>query len=213
MPELTLTRKDVPHLLSGNGKLSVNTGALRLGDPVPEDAGPIAARLSGAAAALGAEGTLVPVFPAAADSLEDTGLADFFADEENDDKFVLRFDTGAGYAYLRAFDRSLPLEEVLARFFDTMCLPEQTTRAPERGEAIIRRPMIVTAAGERPDWARVRIPGFFDALIDMSGPAGAALMAEAGCGDFERMLEAADGNLVQVLYSTRLTKPSPKREG
>jgi hypothetical protein len=42
----------------------------------------------------------------------------------------------AGYAYLRALDRTEAVKDIVPEFFSTMRLPEQGTRAPEPGEAI-----------------------------------------------------------------------------
>ncbi len=94
------------------------------------------------------------------------GLRDFFRNGANADKLILAFDTGAsagvsaagsfaysalkttvkvnagvdgGYAYLRAFNRSLPVQQVLLEFFKSMRLPEQISRPPEAGEAISLR--------------------------------------------------------------------------
>ncbi len=94
------------------------------------------------------------------------GLSDFFENGENADKLILALDTGAsagvsaagsfaysalkttvevnagidgGYSYLRAFDKSLPVRQVLIDFFRTMRLPEQVNTQPEAGEAISLR--------------------------------------------------------------------------
>ena len=99
----------------------------------------------------------------AARLLKTYGVGDFFKDGANSDRMVLSFvagasadlaastaftyaalkttvqlDTGAdaGYAYLRALDKNLPVEVVLPRFFATMRLPEQGPHPPEPGEAI-----------------------------------------------------------------------------
>ena len=100
---------------------------------------------------------------AAAKLLKTYGVGDFFKDGANNDRMVLSFvadasadiaaataftysalkttvrlDTGAdaGYAYLRALDKNLPVEVVVPRFFATMRLPEQGPHLPEPGEAI-----------------------------------------------------------------------------
>jgi hypothetical protein len=100
---------------------------------------------------------------AAAKLLKTYGVGDFFKNGANSDRMVLaliagasadvtaapsftysvlkttvRLDAGAdvGYAYLRALDKSAPVEAVVLRFFSTMRLPEQAPHAPEPGEAI-----------------------------------------------------------------------------
>ena len=100
------------------------------------------------------------------------GLGDFFKNGANSGKLVLAFDVGAsastavagsfaysvlkasvevdagadgGYTYLRALDKTLPIELALPEFFRTMRLPEQVRlsasqdRAPEPGEAMALR--------------------------------------------------------------------------
>ena len=96
-------------------------------------------------------------------TLRNYGIGDFFKGGANQDKVVLCFDAAAsadaaaagsfpyaslktsaalavgadaGYAYLRALDKALPVPQILAAFFETMRLPEQGSRAPEPGEAI-----------------------------------------------------------------------------
>jgi hypothetical protein len=100
---------------------------------------------------------------AAAKVLKTHGVGDFFKNGANSDRMVLslvtgasadvaaatsftysvlkttvRLDTGAdaGYAYLRAFDKNTPIEDLVLQFFATMRLPEQSPHAPEPGEAI-----------------------------------------------------------------------------
>lgn len=95
--------------------------------------------------------------------LKEHGIGDFFKGGANPDKVVLCFDAkasadagaagsfpyaslktsvalsvgaDAGYAYLRALDKSLPVQQIVPAFFKTMRLPEQGGRAPESGEAI-----------------------------------------------------------------------------
>ena len=95
--------------------------------------------------------------------LKDYGIGDFFKGGANQDKVVLCFDAkasadagaaggfpyaslktsvelsvgaDAGYAYLRALDKTLPVQQIVPAFFKTMRLPEQGGRAPEAGEAI-----------------------------------------------------------------------------
>jgi hypothetical protein len=99
----------------------------------------------------------------AAKLLKTYGIADFFKKGANDDKVVLcleaaasgdvsaagsfsyaplktsvelRAGADAGYAYLRALDKTEAVEEIVPDFFSTMRLPEQGARAPEPGEAI-----------------------------------------------------------------------------
>src|SRR4030095_12463226 len=97
------------------------------------------------------------------DLLEANGLEQFFGNGANADKVVLGFTVGgsaqvtasgafnysalkagvelsaggdAGYAYLRALDKTLPIERLLPDFFSKMRLPEQSSGVPEPGEAI-----------------------------------------------------------------------------
>jgi hypothetical protein len=100
----------------------------------------------------------------AARLLRTMGLGDFFKGGAHPDRVVIAFDAGAaadataagafaysalkasvrieaggngGYAYLRAFDRSLSIQEIVTGFFKTMRLPEQAAaRPPEPGEAM-----------------------------------------------------------------------------
>jgi len=100
---------------------------------------------------------------ATAKLLKTYGVGDFFKKGANTDKVVLCLDAGAsgdlsaagafsyaplkatvelkagadaGFAYLRALDKSEAVEDIVPEFFSTMRLPEQGARAPEPGEAI-----------------------------------------------------------------------------
>jgi len=91
------------------------------------------------------------------------GLGDFFRKGANADKVVLCLEAAAsgdlsaagsfsyaplkttvalevgadaGYAYLRALDKTEAVEDLVPEFFSTMRLPEQGTSAPEPGEAM-----------------------------------------------------------------------------
>jgi hypothetical protein len=95
--------------------------------------------------------------------LKTYGISDFFKKSANADKVVLCLEAAAsgdlsaagsfsyaplkataqinagadaGYAYLRALDKTEAVEDIVPEFFSTMRLPEQGTRAPEPGEAI-----------------------------------------------------------------------------
>ena len=99
----------------------------------------------------------------AAKLLKTYGIPDFFKRGANADKVVLCLEAAAsgdlsaagsfsyaplkttveleagadaGYAYLRALDKSEAVEDIVPEFFSTMRLPEQGARAPEPGEAI-----------------------------------------------------------------------------
>jgi len=107
---------------------------------------------------------------AAAARLTTCGLDGFFKGGANADKVVLAFEAGAsvdaavsnaftysalaanvevdvgadaGYAYVRALDKTIPVGQLLGQYFKGMRLPEQTAptgkRAPEPGEAITLR--------------------------------------------------------------------------
>lgn len=100
---------------------------------------------------------------AAAKLLKTYGLPDFFKRGANADKVVLCLDAAAsgdlsaagsfsyaplkataeievgadaGYAYLRALDKTEAVKDIVPAFFSMMRLPEQGTSAPEPGEAI-----------------------------------------------------------------------------
>jgi len=100
---------------------------------------------------------------AGAKLLKTYGIPDFFKRGANTDKVVLCLEAAAsgdlsaagsfsyaalkataeikagadaGYAYLRALDKTEAIEDIVPDFFSTMRLPEQGTRAPEPGEAI-----------------------------------------------------------------------------
>jgi hypothetical protein len=94
------------------------------------------------------------------------GQGDFFKDGRNSEKLLLALDTGisagvsaagsfgysalkttfevnagvdGGYGYVRAFDKALPLQQVLLEFFKSMRLPEQVDGQPAPGEAVSLR--------------------------------------------------------------------------
>lgn len=98
--------------------------------------------------------------------LRDNGLAGFFHGGANGGKVILGLDIGAsgdvsaagsftysvlkasvqvdagadgGYSYLRALDKTLPVQDLLVTFFKSTRLPEQGDRAPDPGEAIALR--------------------------------------------------------------------------
>jgi uncharacterized protein Yka (UPF0111/DUF47 family) len=102
--------------------------------------------------------------------LKQYGVSGFFKNGRNEDRVILVFEAGASgsasaaaafpfsslkptveiaagadgaFSYLRAVDRSLPIERLLVEFFKTMRLPEQpgpgTHPAPQPGEAIALR--------------------------------------------------------------------------
>ncbi len=102
----------------------------------------------------------------AVDLLTTYEVGHFFDNGANSDKVVLVFDVGGSadatasgsflysalkagftidanvngaYTYLRALDKTLPVEQLLPKFFQTMRLPEQGQAAPEAGEAISLR--------------------------------------------------------------------------
>jgi hypothetical protein len=99
----------------------------------------------------------------ALDLLRESGLGRFFENGANADKVVIgctiggsasatasgsfnysalkagvEMEAGAdgSFYYLRALDKTLPIEQLLLRFFSTMRLPEQFNGALEAGEAI-----------------------------------------------------------------------------
>jgi len=98
--------------------------------------------------------------------LKANGIGQFFDNGANSDKVVLGFDVGGkaevaasgsfnysalkagfklnaggngGYSYLRAMDKTLPIERLLPEFFSRMRLPEQSSDAFRPGEAISLR--------------------------------------------------------------------------
>jgi hypothetical protein len=114
MAILPLNRKDIPFLLGGKGELAVDTGKLRLGSAIPEDATSVLSvgfKASGEqkislggddSVKLGistaASANLTPVFSTSAGGpklLKAAGIADFFKGRANADKVVLIFDVGA----------------------------------------------------------------------------------------------------------------------
>src|SRR5262245_15337787 len=97
------------------------------------------------------------------DLLKASGMGQFFDNGANTDKVVLAFTVGGsaqltasgsfnysalkagfelnaggdgGYSYLRALDKTLPIDRLMSTFFSTMRLPEQSNGAPQPGEAI-----------------------------------------------------------------------------
>lgn len=183
MPRVSLKKADLPFLLGGGGEVTVDTGDLKLGQPIDEGTKSLIQASFAASGkdtitlgqnnsvklSLGTKASvdIVPVFTTstgkAAALLKDYGIGSFFAGKANEGKVVLCFEAkasadaaaagsfpyaslktsvevsagaDAGYAYLRALDKSLPVQEILPAFFKTMRLPEQGGRAPEAGEAI-----------------------------------------------------------------------------
>ena len=100
MPSVSLSKKDVPFLLGGNGELSLDTGRLALNAAIPSDGAPILdvrfkadgeqslalgqANTVKIGVSTSAHGRVVPIFGsstgAARELLDSHGLGDFFAD-------------------------------------------------------------------------------------------------------------------------------------
>jgi hypothetical protein len=115
MPSVSLSKKDVPFLLGGNGELSLGTGRLALNAPIPSDGAPILdvrfkadgeqsvalgqANTVKIGVSTSAHGRVVPIFGsstgAARELLDSHGLGDFFADSAAAGQAVLGFDVGA----------------------------------------------------------------------------------------------------------------------
>jgi hypothetical protein len=115
MAAISLKKKDLPFLLGGNGEISVETGNLKLNQPLSADAGSLLSvkfKASGSEKlSLGQDASvkigvsaesnvqLIPVFAASTGAgpklLKTNGLGDFFKKGANPDKAVLVFDVGA----------------------------------------------------------------------------------------------------------------------
>jgi hypothetical protein len=115
MAAISLKRKDLPFILGGSGEISVETGKLKLNQPIPADAGNLLSvgfKASGSERfSLGQDASvkigvsaesnvqLIPVFASSTGAgpklLKTNGLGDFFRKGANPDKVVLVFDLGA----------------------------------------------------------------------------------------------------------------------
>jgi hypothetical protein len=119
MPALNLEKKNLPFLLGGDGKLTVDTGELALAAPLPQGTGPIATvsfqASGGKRLELGLEQTvklglsaqarvqITPVFPgssgAAKKLLAAHELASFFQSPDHRSQLVLVFEAGGQAAF------------------------------------------------------------------------------------------------------------------